>query len=58
MVVALRQIQEKCQEQNKGLLITVVELTKVFDTVSRKELWKIIGKLGCPPKFLATVNEL
>ena len=35
MVFALRQLQEKCREQNKGLYITFVDLTKVFDTVSR-----------------------
>nr|XP_054774768.1 uncharacterized protein LOC129282940 [Lytechinus pictus] len=35
MVFVLRQLQEKCREQNKGLYITFVDLTKAFDTVSR-----------------------
>ncbi|XP_072163919.1 uncharacterized protein [Diadema setosum] len=52
MVFALRQLQEKCKEQNKGLYITFVDLTKAFDTVSRRGLWQILERLGCPPKFL------
>ena len=35
MVIVLRQIQEKCREQNMGLYAAFVDLTKVFDTVSR-----------------------
>ena len=55
MIFVLRQLQEKCREQNKGLYITFVDLTKAFDTVSRKGLWLIIERLGCPPKFLSMV---
>ena len=56
MVFALRRIQEKCRDKNKGLIITFVDLTKGFDTVSRNGLWKILRKVSCPPKFLAMVN--
>ena len=35
MVIVLRQILEKCREQNMGLYAAFVDLTKVFDTVSR-----------------------
>ena len=58
MVFVLRQLQEKCREQNKGLYVTFVDLTKAFDTVSRKGLWQILGRLGCPPKFLSMVMQL
>ena len=58
MVFVLRQLQEKCREQNKGLYITFVDLTKAFDTVSRKGLWQILQKLGCPPKFLSMIVQL
>ena len=58
MVFVLRQLQEKCREQNKGLYITFVDLTKAFDTVSRKGLWAILEKLGCPPKFLTMIIQL
>ena len=34
MIFVLRQIQEKCREQNMGLYAAFVDLTKAFDTVS------------------------
>ena len=57
MIFAARQLQEKCQEQNKGLFSTYVDLTKAFDTVSRDGLWKIMAKFGCPPKFISMVRQ-
>ena len=32
MIFVVRQIQEKCREQNMGLYAAFVDLTKVFDT--------------------------
>ena len=58
MVFALRQIQEKCREQNKGLYISFVDLTKAFDTVNREALWHILNRLGCPPKFVTMTKLL
>ena len=56
MIFTARQLQEKCQEQNMGLYMTFVDLTKAFDTVSREGLWKIMAKVGCPTKFIAMVR--
>ena len=58
MVFALRQLQEKCRDQNRSLYISFVDLTKAFDTVNRDALWKILKRLGCPPKFLAITMQL
>ena len=58
MVFVLRQLQEKCREQNKGLYVSFVDLTKAFDTVSRKGMWQIMERLGCPPRFLNMVIQL
>ena len=58
MVFVLRQLQEKCRKQNKGLYVSFVDLTKAFDTVSRKGMWQIMERLGCPPRFLSMVNQL
>ena len=58
MVFVLRQLQEKCREQNKGLHITFVDLTKAFDTVSREGLWLILERLGCPSRFMKMVVQL
>ena len=51
MIIVLRQIQEKCREQNIGLYAAFVDLTKAFDTVSRDGLWKMLAQLGFPQNF-------
>ena len=57
MIFTARQLHEKCQEQNVDLYMTFVDLTKAFDTVSRKGLWKIMANFGCPAKFIAMVRQ-
>eukprot|EP00745_Piridium_sociabile_P040226 TRINITY_DN767_c0_g1_i3.p1 TRINITY_DN767_c0_g1~~TRINITY_DN767_c0_g1_i3.p1 ORF type:complete len:1045 (-),score=247.16 TRINITY_DN767_c0_g1_i3:182-3316(-) len=57
MIFAIRQIQEKCREQNKHLYVLFVDLTKAFDTVSREGLWVILSRLGCPPKFITIIRS-
>ena len=57
MIFTARQLQEKCQEQNMDLYMTFVDLIKVFDTVNRESLWKIMAKFGCPTKFIAMVRQ-
>ena len=57
MIFRARQLQEKCQEQNIDLYMTFVDLTKVFNTVSRQGFWKIMAKFGCPTKFIAMVRQ-
>ena len=58
MIFVLRQIQEKCKEQNMGLFVAFIDLTKAFDMASRDGLWKILSRLGCPPKFLTIICQL
>ena len=58
MIFVLRQLQEQCKEQNMGLYAAFINLTKAFDTVSRDCIWKVLMKLGCPPKFLAILQQL
>ena len=43
-------------QENQGLYITFVDLTKAFDTVNRDGLWKIMSKFGCPQKFINMVR--
>jgi len=51
MVFAVRQLQEKCREQNQELHLVFEDLTKAFDTVNQNGLWKILQKFGCPDKL-------
>ena len=53
-IFLLMQIQKKCREKNIGLYAAFVDLTKAFDD----GLWKILARLGCPPKFLTILRQL
>ena len=57
MIFSLRQLQEKCREQQKPLYIAFIDLTKAFDLVSRSGLFSLLQKTGCPPKLLQMVTS-
>ena len=58
MVFSVRQLQEKCIEQNLDLFHCFIDLSKAFDTVNREALWLVLRKCGCPPKFVNMVKSL
>jgi len=58
IIFSLKQIQEKCIEQNMLLYIVFVDFTKAFDTVNRSLLWTIPKKIGCPERFVNLVASL
>ena len=57
MIFVARLLQKKCREQHRDLFIAFIDLTKTFDTVKRDLLWKVLGKVGCPPHFLASYGN-
>ena len=57
MVFSLRQIQEKCREQQMPLYIAFIDLTKAFDLVSRDGLFQIFPKIGCPQNFQSVIES-
>ena len=58
MIFCLRQLQEKCIEQDRPLYIVFVDFTKAFDTVGRTGLWQLLRKYGCPEKFTTMIESL
>ena len=56
MVFFLRQLQETCREQQMPLFIAFIYLTKAFYLVSRDGLFKILPKIGCPPKLQSMIE--
>ena len=52
MIFSLKQIQEKCVEQNRPLYATFIDFTKAFDT----GLWKLLSKYGCPEHFVTLIQ--
>ena len=57
MIFSIRQLQEKCREHNMPLYVSFIDLTKAFDLVSRDGLFKILPKIGCPPKLQSLIES-
>ena len=55
MIFSIRQLQEKSREQRQPLYIAFIDLTKAFDLVSRKNLFNLLQKIGCPPTLLRLI---
>ena len=47
LIFSVRQLQEKCREQRRPLCIGFIDLTKAFDFVSRRGLFKRLEEIGC-----------
>ena len=46
MIFTVRQVQEKCLEQNFDLYSVFIDLTKALDTVNREALWDVLACYG------------
>ena len=57
MIFSLRQLQEMCREQRLPLYIAFIDPTKAFDFVSRSDLFKLLQRIGCPPKLLKIMTS-
>ena len=57
-IFCLRQLQEKCIEQDQPLYMVFVDFSKAFDTVGRTGLWQLLRKYGCPEKFTTMIEAL
>ena len=57
MIFSLRQLQEKCREQHiPSTSLSLISL-KAFDLVSRDGLFKVLPKIGCPPKLQSMIES-
>ena len=57
MVFSLRQLHEKCREQHVPLYTAFIDLSKAFDLVNRDGLFKVLPKIGCPPKLQCMIES-
>ena len=53
---SLRQLQEKCREQQVPFDIAFIDLTKAIDLVSRSDMFQLLEKMGCPPNLLSMIT--
>ena len=56
MVFTARQLQEKSREQEWNLCMAFIDLSKAFDTVNRDLLWLVLGRFGCPDRFIGVAK--
>lgn len=57
MIFSLRQLQEKCTEQNKEMHMIFIDIAKAYDSINRNLLWGFLRKFGCPPKFINILQK-
>ena len=57
MIFCIRQLQEKCREQQKPPYIAFTDLTKAFDLASRDGLFNILLKIGCLPNLNSMIRS-
>ena len=58
LILALRVLTKRRREFRQGLLAAYVDLCKMFDTVNRDALLRILGLCGVPPKRIDLMSEL
>ena len=56
MFLTVRQVQEKCLEQNVNLYSVFIDLTKALDTVNKNAPWTILRKLSCPMNLTTLIK--
>ena len=57
-IFSVRQIMEKCVEQQVPLFQVFLDVTKTFHSINRSARWTVLLKLGCHPEFVDIVRQL
>lgn len=58
MIFCVRQLQEKCKEQQQPLFLVFYDLEKAFDSVPRPAMWEVLRRFGCPDRFVSLIQAL
>ncbi len=56
MIVAARQLLEKCWEHDDVLFVLFLDLKKAFNSVPRDALWGVLRKCGVPPTMPSIIR--
>lgn len=56
-MISLCLLQEKCHEQQMPLYLAFIDLTKAIDLISRSRPFKLLQKIGCPPRLLGMTTS-
>ena len=55
MIFCLRQLHDKCIEQDRPLYMVSVDFSKAFDIIGRTGLWHLLRKYGYQEKFATMI---
>ena len=56
-IITLRIVTEQSLEWNSSLYITFIDFIKVFESLDRDSLWKLMRHYGIPEKFIAIIKN-
>ncbi len=57
-MISLRQLLGKSKEQGQPLYMMLIDLNNTFNLVSRKGLFELLKKIGCPPELCSMVISI
>ena len=57
MIFVARQLVEKTIEHDDTLFVLFVDLKKAYESVPRQALWRVLKKVGVPPKMLSIIRS-
>ena len=57
LVLAVRQVCEKCQANGKDVFWAVMDLEKAYDTIDRNGMWQMLRVYGVGGKLLKAVKR-
>ena len=57
-VFSLRQLQEKCSENNKDVHVVFVDIEKVYDRIPRNVICWCLRKKGIPEEYVTIVQDM
>ena len=58
MIFTAKLLQQTCREKEIALYLAFLDITKVYDSVDRETMWKILQIIGFPPKMLSIFKML
>ena len=57
-IATMRIIIEQSLEWQSPLYSVFVDFQKVFDSIDRETIWKLMQRYGFPPKFISIIQQL
>ena len=57
MMFVVRRLQELARKKDTPMYLSLIDLTKAFDSVDRTLLWDALARFGVPRRMLAVIRQ-